>query len=77
MLRDQQYARASATLERALRIAPRDAYAVFALAQVRYYQQQYEQSRLLLQRARLLAGEDKSLRKAVETFSQRIDAVEP
>ena len=76
LLREQEYSRASAVLERALRIAPEQAHALFALAQVRYYQQQYHQSRLLLQRARLVSSQDATLRKAIEGFSQRLDAVE-
>ena len=59
-----QYARAAASLERALRIEPRNARLWYELAQVRSYQEQYRQAENLAQRSNRFAGSDAALRNA-------------
>ncbi len=59
-----QYAKAAASLERALRIEPRNARLWHELAQVRMQQEEYRQAESLAQRSNRFAGSDKKLRSA-------------
>lgn len=59
-----QYARADASLERALRIEPRNARLWYELALVRSYQEQYRQAESLALRSNRFAGSDDALRRA-------------
>ena len=55
------YVNAAATLERAIRISPRDGQLYYQLAQVRYLQNNYHQSEQLCRKAISLAGGDSAL----------------
>jgi tetratricopeptide (TPR) repeat protein len=55
------YMRAAATLERAIRISPRDPELYYQLAQVRYLQRNYHQTEQLCRKAISLASGDKKL----------------
>jgi len=55
------YMRAAATLERAIRISPRDPELYYQLAQVRYMQRNYHQTEQLCRKAISLAAGDKRL----------------
>jgi Tfp pilus assembly protein PilF len=59
-----QYASAAASLERALRIEPRNARLWHELAQVRVFQEQYGQAESLAQRSNRFVGTDSELRSA-------------
>ena len=59
-----QYAKAAASLERALRIEPRNARLWHELALVRSHQEQFRQAESLAQRSNRFAGDDSKLRKA-------------
>lgn len=59
-----RYARAAAGLERALRIEPRNARLWHELAQVRAFQEQYQQAESLAQRSNRFAGDNRQLRRA-------------
>jgi cytochrome c-type biogenesis protein CcmH/NrfG len=59
-----QYARAAAGLERALRIEPRNARLWHELAQVRAFQEQYQQAESLAQRSNRFAGDNRQLLRA-------------
>lgn len=59
-----QYAKAAASLERALRIEPRNARLWHELAQVRIQQEEYQQAESLARRSNRFAGSDKKLRSA-------------
>jgi len=58
-----QYVKAVATLERALRIKPRNPGIWAQLAQVRYSQQQYSQAESLALRSNQYAGSDDNLKR--------------
>jgi len=60
-LQSGDYMRAAATLERAIRISPRDPELYYQLAQVRYLQRNYHQTEQLCRKAISLAGSDKKL----------------
>lgn len=55
------YGSAAATLERAIRISPRDGKLYYQLAQVRYLQTNYHQAEQLCRKAVSLAGGDSTL----------------
>ena len=57
-----QYAKAAASLERALRIEPRNARLWHELAQVRMQQEEYRQAESLAMRSNRFAGDDNVLR---------------
>lgn len=59
-----QYAKAAASLERALRIEPRNARLWHELAQVRLQQEEYRQAESLALRSNRFAGDDGKLRSA-------------
>jgi cytochrome c-type biogenesis protein CcmH/NrfG len=59
-----QYAKAAAGFERALRIEPRNARLWHELAQVRAFQEQYQQAESLAQRSNRFAGDNRQLRRA-------------
>ncbi len=59
-----QFAKAAASLERALRIEPRNARLWHDLAQVRIQQEEYQQAESLALRSNRFAGSDKKLRSA-------------
>ena len=65
----QQFERAAAHVERAIRIAPANPNAYFLLAQVRFSQAQYGLSKTLLSKARSLTS-DVELKKAIDTFAR-------
>ena len=66
----QLLGKASALVERALRLAPQDPRAYFSLAQIRHQQGQSAQVPPLLQKAKALAGDDTVLTKAISQFEQ-------
>ncbi len=66
----QLLGKASALVERALRLAPQDPRAYFSLAQIRHQQGQSAQVPPLLQKAKALAGDDTVLTKAISRFEQ-------
>lgn len=59
-----QYTGAAASLERALRIEPRNARLWYELAQVRVFQEQYRQAENLAQRSNRFTGDNNRLRRA-------------
>lgn len=59
-----QYAKAAASLERALRIEPRNARLWHKLAQVRVQEEEYRQAESLALRSNRFAGNDNLLRSA-------------
>lgn len=61
---DYQYGRAAASLERALRIEPRNARLWHELAQVRLQQEEYRQAESLALRSNRFAGDNNVLRRA-------------
>ena len=61
--RDADYARASTTLERALRIEPRNPLLWQKLAAIRIDQQQYEQAENLAKKSNALSQGDRDLRR--------------
>lgn len=61
--RQGEHERAARLLERALRIAPRDAAIWQNLAVVRYRQKRYDEAETLAQRSNRLAGDDGELRR--------------
>lgn len=67
-----QLDKASAMIERAIRLSPKDARSYFSLAQVRYRQGQYEQVRSLVDKASTLARDDRQLQQSIMEFAQRI-----
>ena len=62
--------KASALIERALRLAPQDARVYFSLAQIRYQQGQKNQARSLAQKARALVVNDKALLASIVQFQK-------
>ena len=56
--------KAMATLERALRIEPRNAMPWHQLATVRFQQQQYQQAFALARKSNVLAGNNRNLKNA-------------
>ena len=66
----QLLGKASALVERALRLAPQDPRAYISLAQIRHQQGQSAQVPPLLQKAKALAGDDTVLTKAISQFEQ-------
>lgn len=56
-----EYQQAAATLERAIRISPRNGQLYYELAQVRYLEGNYQQSKQLCRKAISLAAGDKPL----------------
>lgn len=58
----QQWERAAAYLERALRIEPRNGYLWHRLARVRMHQGQHSLSKNLIQKSNALAGDDRGLK---------------
>ncbi|MDG1937315.1 MAG: hypothetical protein P8I62_00430 [Pseudomonadales bacterium] len=64
--------KASALVERAIRVAPQDPRAYFSLAQIRYRQGQQGQAKSLAQRARALAGNDTALLASIVQFQKSI-----
>ena len=62
--------KASALVERAIRLAPQDARAYFSLAQVRYRQGQKGQAQSLAQKARALVINDNTLLAAIVQFQK-------
>ncbi|WP_455198940.1 tetratricopeptide repeat protein [Kaarinaea lacus] len=58
----QQWERAAAYLERALRIEPRNGYLWHRLARVRMQQGQYDLARSLVQKSEVLGGNDPDLK---------------
>ncbi|MDG1292732.1 MAG: tetratricopeptide repeat protein [Pseudomonadales bacterium] len=62
--------KASALVERAIRLAPQDARAYFSLAQVRYQQGQKGQAESLAKKARALVVNDSSLSGAIAQFQK-------
>jgi tetratricopeptide (TPR) repeat protein len=58
-----EHGRAAQLLERALRVAPRDAGVWQNLAVVRYRQKRYDQAETLAQRSNRLAGDNRELRR--------------
>ena len=71
-----ELARAAATIERAIRLAPDDARGYFSLAQLRFRQQQLNQVTHLIDKATVLASGDRELLHAIEQFSQRVDGLQ-
>lgn len=64
---------AAATLERALRIAPKDAMLWSQLAEVRLQQHQYQQARSLAEKSNSLAGSSQSiLQKNAQIIKQAL-----
>lgn len=59
----EQWERAAALLERALRIEPRNAYLWHRLAQIRLQQGQYRLAESLIQKSNALAKNDEELQK--------------
>jgi len=66
------YSRAAGTLERAVRISPRDPELYYQLAQVRYLQGNYHQTEQLCRKAISLAGSDKQLLKRCRLLLDRL-----
>ena len=66
----QLLGKASALVERALRLAPQDPRAYFSLAQIRHQQGQSAQVPPLLQKAKARAGDDTALTNAISRFEQ-------
>ena len=64
--------KASALVERAIRLAPQDARAYFSLAQVRYRQGQNGQAQSLAQKARALVVNDNALLAAIVQFQKGV-----
>ena len=69
---EQYLGKASALVERALRLAPRDPRAYFSLAQIRHQQGQTQQVRPLLAKARTLAAGNQVLAAAITRFEQSL-----
>ena len=69
---EKMLGKASALVERAIRVAPQDPRAYFSLAQIRYRQGQQEQAKSLVQRARALAGNDTALLASIVQFQKSI-----
>jgi tetratricopeptide (TPR) repeat protein len=67
---DESLGKASALVERAIRLAPQDARAYFSLAQVRYRQDQKGQAQSLAQKARALVVDDNALLAAIVQFQK-------
>lgn len=65
------YSNAAAQIERAIRLASDNARAYFALAQVHFYQNQPELGRSFLDKAEVLAGNDKALLKSIAGFRRK------
>jgi tetratricopeptide (TPR) repeat protein len=70
-LKSRDFQRASALIERAVRVAPADARTYFSLAQLRVLEQQPAQAVPLLQKARALAGDNRELLLSIDGFERR------
>jgi tetratricopeptide (TPR) repeat protein len=64
--------RAAALSERALRIAPRDAYLWYRLATIRYQQEQFNDAEGVARRALSFAGNDQGLTQDINLLLSRI-----
>ncbi len=73
-LRQGHYARAAATLERALQSAPSDQNSLLALAQVRLKQDRRPQALELLERAKEAGASAPGLDSALQQLSREVDA---
>jgi tetratricopeptide (TPR) repeat protein len=73
-MRQGEYARAAAALERALRIAPSDRNTLLMLAQVRLKQDRRPQAFDLLQRAKEAGASGPDLDKLLQQLSREVDA---
>ena len=69
-LAEKSLGKASALVERAIRLAPQDARAYFSLAQVRNLQGQKDQAQSLAQKARALVVNDNALLGAIVQFQK-------
>ena len=69
-LAEESLGKASALVERAIRLAPQDARAYFSLAQVRNLQGQKDQAQSLAQKARALVVNDNALLGAIVQFQK-------
>lgn len=67
---DSYLGKASALIERALRLAPQDARVYFSLAQIRYQQGQKNQAKSLAQKARALVVDDSALLASIVQFQK-------
>jgi len=67
---EESLGKASALVERAIRLAPQDARAYFSLAQVRNLQGQKNQAQSLAQKARALVVNDNALLGAIVQFQK-------
>jgi len=68
-LAEGNYRQAEMTLERALRIEPRNAHYWYAMAQVKYQQKQYAQTVHLCSKSKSLAGKDTQLLRLNDELS--------
>lgn len=69
---DNYMGKASALVERAIRLAPQDPRAYFSLAQIRYHQGQLPQVSPLIQKAKAMANGDSRLLAAISQFQQSV-----
>jgi len=69
---EESLGKASALVERAVRLAPQDARAYFSLAQVRNRQGQNGQAQSLAQKARALVVDDNALLAAIVQFQKGV-----
>lgn len=68
----QQWERAAALLERALRIEPRNAYLWHRLARIRMLQGQHNLAINLVQKSEALAGDDEDLKEQNTRLRERL-----
>ena len=68
----QQFGRASALVERAIRLAPQAPRAYFSLAQIRYQQGRRSQARSFIEKARTLAVNDSVLLASIVRFKKNL-----
>jgi len=68
-LAEGNYRQAEMTLERALRIEPRNAHYWYAMAEVKYHQKQYAQTVHLCSKSKSLAGKDAQLLRLNDELS--------
>ena len=68
---DDYLEKASALVERAIRLAPQDGRAYFSLAQIRYQQGQKNQAKSLAQKARVLTVNDTALLASIVQFQKK------
>ena len=66
---EHRFDQASALVERAMRVAPKDSRSYFALAQIRYKQNQLGQVEMLIRKAKSLSTHDEVLLDSIERFS--------